>query len=89
MDAVNFFSVLFQISLTIAALSSLMRIWKGPGDLDRIVAMEYLGAISIAFIAWYSWETKQKVFLDVAIAMAALGFIGTVTFSRSLLKREV
>ena len=89
MEAMNVFSMVFQISLVIAAVSSLMRIWKGPTDLDRIVAMEYLGAISIAFIAWYSWETNQKVFIDVAIAMAALGFIGTVAFSRSIIKRGV
>jgi multicomponent Na+:H+ antiporter subunit F len=89
MELMSWFSFIFQVSLVIAGTSSLMRIWKGPSDLDRIVALEYLGAISIAFIAWYSWETQQKVFMDVAIAMAALGFIGTVAFSRSLIKKGI
>lgn len=89
MELVDIFSLFFQFSLVAAIVSALVRIWKGPSDLDRVVAIEYLGALSVAFIAWYCWETGQAVFLDVAIAMAALGFIGTMAYSKFIIQKEV
>lgn len=73
---------LFQVTISFSIMAAIYRVWKGPNDLDRVVSIEYLSVLCIAFVIWYSWQTQEPILMDVAIAMAALSFIGTVSFSK-------
>ena len=71
--------------LTILFLSmalALYRIVKGPRHADRIIALDLLSILVVAFAALYSVYSGQKAFLDVAIAYALVAFLGTVALAR-------
>lgn len=71
------------LALLVAALFiSFYRLVRGPSLPDRVVALDLIGTLSVGFIAVYSIISDQPVFLDVAIVLALIAFLGTIAFAR-------
>jgi multicomponent Na+:H+ antiporter subunit F len=68
-------------SLLALALAS-VRLVRGPTDADRIVALDILLAAGVALAVAASLLTARTVFLDVAIGLALVGFVGTIGWAR-------
>ena len=68
--------------LGVAMLLALVRLVRGPGIADRVVSVDLIMTIGVALCAAYAWTTDQTVFLDVAIVIALISFVGTVAFAR-------
>ncbi|MCS6806192.1 MAG: cation:proton antiporter [Acidobacteriota bacterium] len=68
--------------LTVAVLLAFVRLMRGPSLPDRIVALDLMATFGIGIMAVYSIATGQPVYLDVAIVVALLSFLGTVAFAR-------
>lgn len=82
---------LYYIILPVLALSVLLvfvRFFLGPGISDRVVALDLLITIGIGIIAVYSIMSGKAAFLDIAMILALIAFLGTVAFSYYLEKRE-
>jgi multicomponent Na+:H+ antiporter subunit F len=80
-----------QILLALLGLTlvlSLVRLMRGPSLADRIVALDLMTTIGVAFCGLYAVLTDQPVFLDVAVVMALIAFVGTVAFARFLEARR-
>jgi multicomponent Na+:H+ antiporter subunit F len=60
----------------------------GPSIVDRIIALDLIITIGIGFIAGYSILTNRPSFLDVAMILALIAFLGTVAFSYYIQKRN-
>lgn len=75
--------------LVLAMLIAFVRLVRGPGLPDRVVALDLVGSTVSGIIAVYSIANNQPVFVDVAIVMALVIFLGTIAFSRYLEKRIV
>ena len=67
------------LSITIAL--TLIRLVRGPSLPDRVVALDLMGTVAIALISCYALMNSQPAFLDVAIVVGLIGFIGTVAFA--------
>jgi multicomponent Na+:H+ antiporter subunit F len=86
-----------QICSYIIALSVLLcgfRLFRGPKLSDRVVAADLIGILILALITLYVHFNDETVYLDVAIVLALIAFLGTVIFARFLeksnhLKKEV
>lgn len=68
-------------SLLALALAS-VRLVQGPTDADRIVALDIFLAAGVALAVAASLLTARTVFLDVAIGLALVGFVGTIGWAR-------
>lgn len=82
---------LYYIILPVLALSLLLifyRFLKGPSLSDRVVALDLLITTGIGIIAVYSVLSRLATFLDIAMILALIAFLGTVAFSYYLEKRE-
>lgn len=78
-----------RISLVILLLSmalAFIRLVRGPNAADRIVALDLISVLIVAFLAAYSIYAGETSFLDVAIAYALIAFLGTVALSRYLMR---
>jgi multicomponent Na+:H+ antiporter subunit F len=60
---------------------------KGPEVQDRIVALDLIITVGIGLIAIFSIISNQYTFLDIALLLALIAFLGTVAFSYYLVKR--
>jgi multicomponent Na+:H+ antiporter subunit F len=65
-------------------LLALVRLLRGPSLADRVVALDLIAAIGIGVIAAHAIADEQPVFLDVAIILALISFVGTVAFAQYL-----
>lgn len=74
--------------LSIALVLVFIRFFIGPSIVDRVIALDLLITIGIAVITVYSIYTNQATFLDVAMILALIAFLGTVAFSFYLEKKE-
>jgi multicomponent Na+:H+ antiporter subunit F len=81
-------TILFGL-LVIAMLLAAARLVRGAGLPSRVVALDLLGSLSVGFIASYAVITGQPVFLDVALVVALLAFLGTVAFAYYIEKGEL
>jgi multicomponent Na+:H+ antiporter subunit F len=82
---------LYYIILPILGLSIVLvffRFLKGPGIVDRVIALDLLITIGIAIIAVYSIIKHESTLLDIAMILALIAFLGTIAFSYYLEKRE-
>ena len=73
--------------LGIAALLCLLRLVRGPTVPDRIVALDALLSVVVSGIAVGAATTGDGSFLSVLVAVALLGFVGTVTVARYVERR--
>jgi multicomponent Na+:H+ antiporter subunit F len=68
--------------LSAAAAVTFVRLLLGPTLPDRVVAMDLLGIIIVGLIVVSTAATGERAFLDVAIVIALVSFVGTVAYSR-------
>ena len=74
--------------LLMALLIGFIRLAKGPGTADRVVAFDMIALTIVAFILIYSIHQKDAIYIDIPIVIALVAFIGTVSIS-SYLKQKV
>lgn len=73
--------------LAIAFCTAFVRLVLGPRIADRVIALEIMSTIAIASAATYAALTRQTAFLDVAVLVALISFLGTVSFAYYLQRR--
>lgn len=75
------------VGLCLAAVLCLVRLVLGPSVPDRIVALDALLYVVVSGIAVGAAATQDGSFLAVLVAVALLGFVGTVTVARFVERR--
>lgn len=73
--------------LSLAAVLCVARLVLGPSVPDRIVALDALLYVVVGGIAVGAAATGDGSFLAVLVAVALLGFVGTVTVARFVERR--
>ena len=74
--------------LTVTVILAFMRLVRGPTLPDRVVALDLIATLMIGIIAVYAIATDEPVFLDPALVLALISFLGTVAFA-SYIERRV
>ena len=72
--------VIFPI-LIISVVLIMIRLFKGPQVVDRVIALDLIITTGIALITAYSIRSSESVLLDVAMIFALIAFLGTIAFS--------
>lgn len=67
--------------LALSVVLVLFRLLRGPSLPDRIVALDLMGTLAIGLAATFALAKGQAVFLDVAMLLSLLSFLGTVAFA--------
>ena len=79
--------IIAAIILVALAIALLYRIFRGPTAADRIAALDALDLIVALALALYSLYTGRGIYLDIALVLALLGFVGTVFVGRYIERR--
>jgi multicomponent Na+:H+ antiporter subunit F len=76
-------AIVLTFVMLIASMGmAFVRMARGPSLADRVVALDLLAILTVAFAALFAIASGQAAFLDVAIALALVAFLGTVAFAR-------
>jgi len=73
--------------LLLALLLVIYRLARGPNLGDRIMALDTLTILAVGLIGALTVRTGLTLYLDIAIAIALVGFLSTVALARYLLNR--
>lgn len=72
------------IILVILMLVSVIRLYLGPSNTDRVVAADAINTMTIAAMILLGVYYRQLIFIDVAIVYALLSFISTLYIAKYL-----
>lgn len=73
--------------LSLSLILAFARLVRGPSLPDRVVALDIAITMAMGIIAVYAVQNNQPVFLDVALILALLSFLGTVAFAYYIERR--
>jgi multicomponent Na+:H+ antiporter subunit F len=68
--------------LAVAAGLTFIRLAKGPTLPDRVIAIDLIGVVLMCLLVMMAGVTTQQAFLDVAMVVALISFVGTVAYAR-------
>jgi len=74
----------FSLTLIICCFLCLYRVYRGPTSADRIVAIDILGILILSFCVFATVFIGRRFLMDIALAWAVLGFIGTLALAKYL-----
>lgn len=74
--------------LILSTVITFIRLFKGPDIADRVIALDLIITTGIGIITVYSITTSQEIFLDVAMILALIAFLGTIAFAYYLEKQD-
>jgi multicomponent Na+:H+ antiporter subunit F len=68
--------------LALAAIFSLVRVLRGPTLPDRVISLDLIGVLIVGLAVVTAAATGEHAFLDVAMVIALVSFVGTVAYAR-------
>lgn len=72
------------ILMVLAFIPCIYRIIKGPTIADRVISLDALTTVIIVMLGAYSYDKNSAFFMDVALVLAVISFVGTVTVAKYL-----
>jgi multisubunit Na+/H+ antiporter MnhF subunit len=74
--------------LLMALILTLIRLFKGPASSDRIIALDLIASIVVGFSLLFSILFKNSIYIDIAIVITLISFIGTIAISINLRQKK-
>lgn len=78
-----------MVCIGVAMLLNIWRLVRGPTPSDRILALDTLTINSIALIVLFGVHEASAAFFEAALLLAMVGFLGTVAFSKFILRGDI
>ncbi len=88
----EFLSLALTISFATVAVSQLLamiRLVIGPGSGDRILALDTMVVNAIALIVLLGISQGTRIYFEVTLIIAMLGFVSTVAYARFVLRGDI
>jgi multicomponent K+:H+ antiporter subunit F len=65
------------------------RVWRGENVIDRLIAVDLSSTLFLAVTVIIALIAGSSIYIDVALVLAALGFISTVALSKYIATEKV
>jgi multicomponent K+:H+ antiporter subunit F len=78
-----------SLMLGAAMLLALWRLLRGPEWIDRILALDTLYINGLALVVLLGMQFDTTLFFEAALLIAMLGFVGTISLAKYLLRRDI
>jgi multicomponent K+:H+ antiporter subunit F len=85
-------SLALDIALALVALATALcffRVALGPTLADRMLALDTLSINAVAFLVLFGLRPGGKVYFEVALLIAMLGFVSTVALAKYVLRGDI
>ena len=65
------------------------RLWYGENVIDRLMASDMLGNLTMAVLVLAALIYRQKIYIDVALGLAAIGYISIIAFAKYIADKRM
>lgn len=87
----SWFETILMIALVLLSVSVIIvfiRIIIGPSLPDRVISFDLVGTITIGMISIYSINTGVESYMDAAIILSLVMFLGAIAFAYYMRKKH-
>lgn len=74
---------------TVMVAIAVWRIWRGENAADRLLGVELVTTLLMAILILLSLMLESSIFIDIAIALAALGFVSTIVLAKYMADEQM
>jgi multisubunit Na+/H+ antiporter MnhF subunit len=81
--------LLFKAALPLAVVvhivliaSCVWRVWRGQNAIDRLIGADLIATLICSLLVLLSLILRDAIYVEVALGLASLGFIGTVLMAK-------
>ncbi|MBN1145983.1 MAG: hypothetical protein JXA78_01910 [Anaerolineales bacterium] len=81
-----------QISLALHIIMiavCVWRVWQGENVIDRLIGADLIGTLVLALLVLVALILRDSIYLDLALALASLGFISTIALAKYIVDQAV
>jgi multisubunit Na+/H+ antiporter MnhF subunit len=78
--------IIASVILLLAMSLTMIRFLKGPTLSDRVLAFDVLGIMALSLLVLLALYFERSIYLDIALVLGAIGFLGTTIFGRYIEK---
>ena len=86
LNAVLYLALVIHIGLIAIAL---WRLWRGENVIDRLMGFELTSVLTLAILVLVSLIGRNRIYIDVALGLAALGFISTIALAKYIADEQM
>jgi multisubunit Na+/H+ antiporter MnhF subunit len=83
---VLYLALLLHIGLLAVVL---WKVWRGDNIIDRLMGADLLGTLTLAVLVLLALIERDSIYIDVALGLAALGFIGIIALAKYVADEQV
>ena len=88
-DLMNFILIISFVAVVLAQIMSMIRLLIGPTTGDRILALDTMVVNVIALVVLLGISQGTRIYFEVSLIIAMLGFVSTVAYARFVLRGDV
>lgn len=65
------------------------RVWRGENVIDRLIGSDLVSTLILAILVLIALILVEPAYIDVALGLAALGFVGTIAFAKYIADQQM
>jgi multisubunit Na+/H+ antiporter MnhF subunit len=65
------------------------RVWRGENVIDRLIGADLVGTLMLAVLVLIALIRLNATYIDVALGLAALGFVGTIALAKYIADQQI
>ena len=85
---INALNLALLIHLLLLALV-VWRVWRGENVVDRLAGADLVATLTVAILVLLALIRQDVVYIEVALGLAALGFVGIIALARYLADEQM
>ena len=79
-------ALIFHVLMVAVAV---WRVWRGENVIDRLIGVELVSTLFLAILVLVSLILRESIYIDVALALGALGFAGTIALAKYIADEQM
>jgi multicomponent K+:H+ antiporter subunit F len=88
-DLMNAALIIAFAAVAIAQIMAMIRLVIGPDTGDRILALDTMVVNAIGLIVLLGIAQGSRIYFEVSLIIAMLGFVSTVAYARFVLRGDI
>ena len=68
---------------------SIWRVWRGENIIDRLMGTDLISTLTLSILVLIALFENNSIFVDVAVALDALGFISTIALAKYIADEQM
>ena len=77
------------VGVALGQIAAMVRLVIGPGPGDRILALDTMVVNAIGLIVLLGIAQGSRIYFEVTLIIAMLGFVSTVAYARFILRGDI